>query len=400
MKALDRLTISSTLLCLGVMATNRIYAQTIPQQQPIGSLEVVAKINGAMPTGIAVSSDGRIFINYPRWGDKVEFTVAEVVNGIPAAFPNTRMNEQGNVDTQKERIVSAQSVVVDPTGSVLWILDTGSIRPHPISYGGPKLIAVDLKTNQVTRTILISESALDEDTYLNDVRFQLDLGKSGYAFITDSSSNGGIIVVDLNSGESWRRLGKTRFTMSDPGFYPVVEAQIMMLRDAGKTAQRFDVGSDGLAISSSGKTLFFRSLTSRHLYSVPLEELTNRSIKDTQLEKMVTDHGQVAGASDGMEADREGRIYLTDYEHNAIHRYNGSMAAMETIVSSPSLIWPDTLSLGDDGFLYFTANQLNRRDIFHQGQDKRIQPYMIFRVKTDGNPIRDTGKNRHSHIRN
>jgi sugar lactone lactonase YvrE len=399
MKALNRLTLSSAVFCLGVMATDKIHAEPIPQQQPIGSLEVVARINGAMPTGIAVSSDGRIFINYPRWGDKVEFTVAEVVNGTPVAFPNPRMNEQGAVDTQKERIVSAQSVVVDPTGSVLWILDTGSVRPNPISYGGPKLIAVDLKTNQITRTIYISKSTLDDKTYLNDVRFQLDLGKSGYAFITDSSSNGGIIVVDLNSGENWRRLGKTRFTMSDPSFYPVVEAQIMMLRDAGRPAQRFDVGSDGLAISSDGKTLFFRSLTSRHLYSVPIEELTNQSIKDAQLEKMVTDHGQVAGASDGMEADREGRIYLTDYEHNAIHRYNGSMAGMETIVSSPSLIWPDTLSLGDDGFLYFTANQLNRRDVFHQGQDKRIQPYMIFRVKTDGNPIRHTGRNGHSHIK-
>jgi sugar lactone lactonase YvrE len=388
MQAIHKRMLYCAVSCLGMVLTNKVDAAPIPQQQPIGSLEVVAKINGAMPTGVAVSSDGRIFINYPRWGDKVEFTVAEVINGVPVAFPNARMNEQGSVATQTQRIVSAQSVVIDPTGSMLWIVDTGSARQAPVTYGGPKLIAVDLKTNQVVRTILISKSALDDKTYLNDVRFQLDLGKSGYAFLTDSSSNGGIIVVDLRSGESWRRLGKTRFTMSDPTFYPVVEAQIMMLRDAGKPAQRFEAGSDGIAISSSGKTLYFRSLTSRHLYSVPLEGLTNKTLSEQKLQTKVTDHGEVAGASDGMEADRQGRIYLTDYEHNAIHRYDGTIAGLETIASGPSLVWPDTLSLADNGYLYFTANQLNRRGLFHNGQDKRIQPYMIFRIKTDGQPIR------------
>ena len=46
-------------------------------------------------------------------------------------------------------------------------------------------------------------------TYLNDVRFDLRRGSGGgMAFITDSSQMGpnGIIVVDLASGRSWRRL--------------------------------------------------------------------------------------------------------------------------------------------------------------------------------------------------
>ena len=45
-------------------------------------------------------------------------------------------------------------------------------------------------------------------TYLNDVRFDLRRGEAGTAFITDSSDQGpnGIIVVDLATGESWRRL--------------------------------------------------------------------------------------------------------------------------------------------------------------------------------------------------
>jgi len=373
-----------------------VQASPIPQQQPIGKLEPVAEIRGAMPTGVAVSASGRVFINYPRWGDAVEFTVAEIVNGTPVAFPSVALNRQGAVSTQQSRIVSAQSVVIDPTGMNLWIVDTGSLRPQPISYGGPKLIKVDLRTNQVVRTILIDREALEPETYLNDVRFVLPPESPGYAFISDSSAKGGIIVVDLGNGESWRRLSNTPFTRSDPGFVPIVEAQVLMLREHGKPPKRFEVGSDGIAVSADGKQLYFRSLTSRHLYSVPTNVLIDRNMGERDIQHLVVDHGQVSGASDGLEADASGGIYLTDYEHNAIHRFTGSAATMETIMYNAEAVWPDSLSLADDGYLYFTANQLNRQAQFHQGIDKRIQPYMVFRIKTNQKPIRQSDQHNSS----
>ncbi|QNI49068.1 L-dopachrome tautomerase-related protein [Synechococcus sp. A15-60] len=368
--------------------SSQVQAQPIPAQQPIGDLETVAEIHGAMPTGIAVSSSGRIFINYPRWGDDVPFTVAEIVDGKPIAFPNTVWNQLGSVSTQDKRIVSAQSVVIDPSGNHLWIVDTGSLRPHPISYGGPKLIQVSLENNKVLRTILIEPAALNPETYLNDVRFLFKTKAASYAFISDSSPDGGIIVVNLVSGESWRRLSGTRFTRSDPSFIPIVEAEVLMIREPGESAKRFNVGTDGIAVSADGETIFFRSLTSRHLYSVPTEALINRTIQEENLKKMVVDHGQVAGASDGLEADESGGIFLTDYEHNAIHRFTGSVSTLKTLMYSPKAIWPDSLALADDGYLYFTANQINRQSQFHQGVDKRVQPYMVFRIKTPYRPIR------------
>ena len=380
--------LQNSMFTLALASGASVQAGPVASQQPIGEIEKVAEIRGAMPTGVAVSTSGRIFINYPRWGDAVEFTVAEIVNGKPVAFPSAALNRLGDVSTQEMRIVSAQSVVVDPTGVHLWIVDTGSLRPQPISYGGPKLMKVDLRTNQVIDTILIDQEALEPETYLNDVRFLLPSGSPGYAFITDSSVKGGIIVVDLKSKQSWRRLGDTSFTRSDPGFVPIVEAQVLMLREQGKPPQKFNVGSDGLAISGDGQQLYFRSLTSRHLYSVPTAALINRTMDESTIQKQVVDYGQVAGASDGLEADASGGIYLTDYEHNAIHRFTGSEATMETVVYSAEAIWPDSLSLADNGYLYFTANQLNRQAQFHQGVDKRVQPYVIFRVRTNHQPIR------------
>src|SRR5206468_10883367 len=64
-------------------------------------------------------------------------------------------------------------------------------------------------------------------TYLNDVRFDLRPGKAGVAYITDSSLKGqnGIIVVDLATGKSRRRLHAHASTLPDRDFLPLVEGR-------------------------------------------------------------------------------------------------------------------------------------------------------------------------------
>jgi hypothetical protein len=48
------------------------------------------------------------------------------------------------------------------------------------------------------------------------------------------------------------------------------------------------------------------------------------------------------------------------------------------------VLWPDTLSLAADGYLYFTVNQIERQPPFNDGHDLRVKPYVLFRVKVDG----------------
>jgi sugar lactone lactonase YvrE len=95
------------------------------------------------------------------------------------------------------------------------------------------------------------------------------------------------------------------------------------------------------------------------------------------------------GASDGLESDSTGRIYITDYEHNAIRRRLPSAMAgsAETLVFDPRVLWPDTLSIASDGYLYFTANQLHRQPGFHNGNDLREKPYSLFRIAVDAQPV-------------
>jgi sugar lactone lactonase YvrE len=348
----------------------------IPSQKFIGNLEPVAFFDGPMPTGVTVSAQGRKFVNFPRWGDTVPFTVAEIVNGKAVAYPNAEINRD-DVFAVTEHLVSVQSVVVDAKDR-LWLLDTGSAKFAPVVRGAAKLICVDLSTNKVIQTILMPVSTAFSGSYLNDVRFDLSRGKAGMAFITDSSSVGpnGIVVVDLASGESWRRLNDHISVRPVSGFLPVVE---------GQPLANLHVGSDGIAIGADGKRLFYCPLSSRKLYSVSVDALCDRSISDDDVAKTVCDV-ITKGASDGLESDSQGRIYSTDYEHNAIHRLSLS-GQDETLVCDPRVLWPDTLSLANDGYLYFIVNQLHRQARFHDGKDLRQKPYVLFRVKVDAKPV-------------
>lgn len=85
----------------------------LPTQRFVGKLEPVAFFDGPMPTGVTVSQKGRIFVNFPRWGDKVDFTVAEIKEGKAVAFPSAEFNKL-DLANAKDHLVSVQSVVVDP----------------------------------------------------------------------------------------------------------------------------------------------------------------------------------------------------------------------------------------------------------------------------------------------
>src|SRR3954469_5573075 len=87
----------------------------------LGSLEVVHLFSEAMPTGVSVSHGGRVFVCYPKWGDEIAFTVGEIRDRQVHAFPSQEINDNRG-DADAERLVSVQSIVVDPADR-LWLLD-------------------------------------------------------------------------------------------------------------------------------------------------------------------------------------------------------------------------------------------------------------------------------------
>ncbi len=353
----------------------------------IERIEQVFAFQNQMPTGVTVSQTGRIFVNYPRWEDKVEFTVAEIVGGREVPFPDASVNRL-DLSRVADSFVSVQSVVVDPRNR-LWIVDTGSINLLPIvSKAAPKLVCVDLATNKIIKTIRFDNSdAVLPTTYLNDIRFDLRKGAEGTAYITDSSASGpsAIIVVDLATGQSRRVLNGHPSVSPEPLFTAIVEGKDFKIRKPNEPEMHIRLGSDGIAISADGSRLYYCPLASRKLYSVSTDALLNANLSDTEVAATVRDEG-AKPAADGLETDAEGRIYSTDYENRGI-KVRGATGAYTTLVEDPKVVWADTMSIASNGYLYFTSNQLNRQSGYNNGRDLRVKPYHLFRVKIDGTPV-------------
>jgi sugar lactone lactonase YvrE len=351
--------------------------------RPLGSYvqdhyEVVAEFTDVMPTGVTVGDDGRVFVSFPRWGDDVPCTVAEIVDGQVVPYPSGELNEWSE-ERNADQLISVQSVITDPVGHV-WLLDTGSLSFAPWLENGPKLVEVDTASDQVVRVVRLDPAAVTPTTYLNDVRFDFSRGTGGYAYLTDSQPNGALIVVDLGSGESWARLRGHVSTTATEGFRAVVQ---------GVVRENYQVGADGIAISADGGLLYFCPLSSRRLYSVKTAALIDRSLTDEQVAATIQDLGD-KGASDGLESDIDGAVYATAYEHSAVLKRDAD-GTWSTVLHAPALLWPDTLALAGDGFLYVSVNQLPRTPLFNDGVDTRVPPYQIIRVHVGAGPIRLTG---------
>jgi DNA-binding beta-propeller fold protein YncE len=170
-------------------------------------LELIATFDHQI-TGVSVHpASGRIFVNFPRWTEDSPASEAEVLTpNISEPFPpksdwnswrNTRKNE---LDPAKY-FICVQSVVVFKDS--LYVLDPAAPAFGPVVKGGAKLVEFDLIKNKTKRIILLNEQVAPHGSYLNDVRFSPD-GK--FAYITDSSAIGAIVVVDLKKQNAKRVL--------------------------------------------------------------------------------------------------------------------------------------------------------------------------------------------------
>ncbi len=369
---------------LSAQAVQAATPANLPKDKSLGEIEQVFAFHDAMPTGVSVTEKGRVFVNFPRWGDNVPFTVGEIRENKVFPYPNLEVN-QADPKHPDKGFISVQSIVADGLGK-LWILDTASPNFSTPIAGGAKLVAVDLKTNKVVETLVFPDNVILPSTYVNDMRFDFGAGEKGVIYITDSSLSGpgAIIVMDIATGKAVRRLNGATSTSSDRDFIPKVEGQMLMFRNADGSSKPFAVASDGIALSADRQTLYFCPLSSRHLYSVPTKLLRDPTVSEDQLAAAVQDLGE-KGASDGLEADAEGAIYAGDYEDNSIRKRLPD-GTWQTVVHDPRILWPDTLSVGPDGYLYFIANQVHRQAGFHGGRDLREKPYSLLRVKINAKP--------------
>jgi sugar lactone lactonase YvrE len=321
--------------------------------------------------GVTISRTGRIFVNIPRWIDEPTPSVAEVAaDGSLVPYPSEAINawDKAPGESASGHFVSVQSVVADAE-EALWILDPASPYFQAVVRGGPKLLKVNLSTNEVAHVYHFDEESAPVKSYLNDVRFA-----HGHAFMTDSGL-GAIVVLNLATGNVRRLLESHPSTKAEPGVEPVIGGRPWKFAD-DTTPQ---VHTDGIAIDPQREHVYYKPLVGRTLYRVPIAALLDESLSPEALGNLVERVAETE-PTDGLEFDAEGNLYLTSLEWNAVKvlRPDGRI---ELFARASDFLWPDTITLSRDGDLLVSASQFHLMPDFNGGEDKRTPPYKVFRLE-------------------
>jgi sugar lactone lactonase YvrE len=189
--------------------------------------------------------------------------------------------------------------------------------------------------------------------------------------------------------------------MGDPSFvgvYNGVPFTVIRPMDSTITPgaySRFTTGADGIALSADGEYLYYTPLSARRFYRVPTALLR---VKPDALNPSAAFEaiagveflGQHGSHSDGLETASDGTIYLTAPEQNSIFTFNPTTRILSPFVTDPRIQWCDTMSVAEDGYLYFTSNQFTRQPQLNNGTDYRIKPFGVFRVPLLNNATKVT----------
>ncbi len=318
------------------------------------------------PAGnIAVAQDGRVFFSFFPDGNRGSFKVAELLpDGSHTAFPR----DPGF----HGRLHTVLGVRMDRQGR-LWILDHGKL-----GLFRPRLIGVDIATQQIVVEHTFSHSEAPFGSLLNDVVVAPD-GRTLY--VVDQSyleQRPAILVVALDGGRvtSARRRLESHASVIASTNDVFVNGFMMFVK-----ALRPNWTVDGIALSADGTQLYYAGLISGELFRVPTALL--RTATDQQLTSFVDREGQVAAitATDGIIADAAGNIYLTDMEHSAVTRVS-PQGELAVVLQDARLRWPDGFAWAPDGSLYVTASALHQfmpKLILTSGDIRARGPYQIFR---------------------
>jgi sugar lactone lactonase YvrE len=330
-------------------------------------------------TGVTVAPDGRIFVNFPRWTEDTQVSVAELMpDGSTKPYPDEEWNMWRNARMSEvspnDHFVCVQSVVADRRGS-LWVVDPAAPDAEKTVKGGPKIVEIDLNSNRVKRTFPVGPDVAGPASYLNDIRIAPD---GRFAYLTDSGSPGGLVVLDVQSGQAWRALSDDPSTQFDPSVTVMTDGKPLRRPDGRQPL----FNADSLALSKDGNTLYWQALTGKTLYRIPTSSIQSAAAAaQARPQKVATTE-----PADGLWTGENDEIYLSSLASNGVKVINPADGSVRQLLTDSRLRWPDTFSQGPDGAIYVTASHIQDSPWFHVGwTDKKFTLFKF--MPGEGNTV-------------
>lgn len=346
------------------------------QEYHSDKLKTVVDLGKYMAIGLSVSSDNRVFASFPHAENRpYKYGLTEVIDGKTVPYPNKQWNKHfGN---ERNRFVKVQDLYVDAE-DFLWVLDSkpssgGSIfgDSGKTEEGKFKLLKINLKNDKVER-VYYFEDLNKTASGLNDIRIDTDK-KLGYL---SDPGQAAIVTLDLKTGKTRTVLQNIDATKANPEVVLTYQGKEMR-NNEGKP---FSSNVNGIALTSDNKYFYFKPINKLNLYRIETKYLADISISETELANKVEDMGEV-GITHGLIADKKGNIYLTNSTDYSVKYFDPEDGKVHTLVQDSRLLWPDSLGIGNDGYLYFSCSQLQRQPVWNDGKSKVEFPYQVFRVK-------------------
>lgn len=332
-------------------------------------LQKVYSDNTYQFTGVAVSKTGRLFVTYPYWSNTYKYAVVEVMpNGTAKPYPDANMNSWKKGEDGMNKWVCVQTAYVDDD-DYLYIVDPAAPFLAKVVGNSNKVVKFNLKTNKIEHVYRFG-STLDNNSYINDIRVDT---KKQMAYLTNSGT-GGIVILDLKSGKSRQVLEDDKSTKPDPNHKFIIDG-----KEFKKQGQPAKFNSDGIALTPDGEWLYYKTINDKLLYRIKTSSLLNEKLTKLQLSGQVQNLGEVVN-TDGMIFDKKGNLYLGDMVNYRMVILSPDLKG-RVWFKSPLLIWPDTYSISNDGYIFITTSQINKQPDYNNGVNKRTSPYCVYKVK-------------------
>jgi sugar lactone lactonase YvrE len=328
----------------------------------LGEEELETVLSYPKPIGnVAMSRDGRGFFTIHPESRPEGVKLLEFRDGEAWPYPN---------ETSQDDLFQTPLGIVIDRQDRLWIIDHGK---H--GFDTPRLVAIDLLTDEVVHDHSFNNTAAPGGSFLQDLQVSPD-GRT--VFIADLSfwrKRPAIVVHDVATATDRRVLEG----------HPSVSAQDWLIRTPSKTMIFFGglaamkPGIDGIAMIPDGEWLAYGAMSHDTLYRVPTSVLRDASLGEEAVASRIEALGRKP-LSDGLSADVEGGIWITDVEHGAVLRMDPD-GNLETWVETPRIRWADALCFGPDGWLYLADSAIPEQVMRSKRHIVSQAPYFIFRFR-------------------
>lgn len=346
----------------------------VPTSKSAKSLVSVAA-SDTIWNGIAVADDDRKFVLFPHnEGDRGTRIGELQADGTVKPYPNRLWNSWGpNDPAAAGKFVRANSLRFGPDGN-LWIVDTGTPKSDaaPVAHG-PKLLAFDIKTNQLLHSIPL-DKYVKKKSFVDDLRFHGDL-----IYVTDAGAPG-LIVLNQKTGQGRRLLDDDTTTTARR---PMLGEGKKMVKPNGDDVA---LHADQMEVSPDGKYYYFQTAAGP-MYRVETQYLDDPNIKSADLAKKVT-YFFNSPTCGGITIDAAGNLYVADANEKRILKVTPD-GKSSVLVQDPRLIWADAMWIDHVGNLWIPVPQMNHTAGFQKGVQTVAFPVQLFKMPIGATPFRD-----------